>query len=72
MALLYPRKSTVYNNARILPANIYARPATPVFFRGLNGFGYAQSLNTQNISVEEIVKQSVAKVLEILEEKKER
>ena len=31
-----------------------------------------QSLSTQNISVEEIVKQSVAKVLEILEEKKER
>lgn len=31
-----------------------------------------QSGNTENISVEEIVKQSVAKVLEILEEKKER
>jgi hypothetical protein len=31
-----------------------------------------QSLNTENISVEEIVKQSVAKVLEILDEKKER
>lgn len=27
---------------------MYARPATPVFFRGLNGFGYSQSLNTQN------------------------
>jgi hypothetical protein len=31
-----------------------------------------QSLSTENVSVEEIVKQSVAKVLEILNEKKER
>jgi len=31
-----------------------------------------QPSNTENVSVEEIVKLSVAKVLEILEEKKER
>ena len=48
MALLYPRLAQIQNSYRLLPANYYARPAMPVFYRGLNGFGQANRLATQN------------------------
>ena len=49
MALLYPRLAQIQNSYRLLPANYYARPAMPVFYRGLNGFGQANRLATQNV-----------------------
>lgn len=47
MAIPKPKKAYVYNAGELYPANIYSRPATPVWNPGMNDFGKAQRYNAE-------------------------
>jgi hypothetical protein len=48
MALLYPLRPRVFNNKRLLPANVYGMPALSPFYQGLRGFAQARQTSTKS------------------------